>query len=133
VGCSNPLTSRVPGLCHRPWLVGVVKNAMPCSGMNNGQAEGSAIELWQSIAQNNGWQYTYQPINTSNAAVEAGGRGEIDLPVSYLNIISERLEKSDFSVPYQEDSLAFLSPKKATASSRCCNASAENRSCETRS
>lgn len=31
------------------------------------------------------------------------------MAISCLNIIAERLEKADFSVPYQEDSLAFLS------------------------
>jgi ABC-type amino acid transport substrate-binding protein len=35
----------------------------------------------------------------------------VDVAISCLNIIAERLKKADFSVPYQEDSLAFLSRK----------------------
>jgi ABC-type amino acid transport substrate-binding protein len=96
----------------RTLRVGVVENAMPCSGFNNGQPEGSAVDLWQSMAQREGWSYTYQPIRTNQAAVEAAARGEVDLAVSCLNIIAERLQQADFSVPYQEDSLAFLSHKR---------------------
>ena len=96
-----------------PLRVGVVQNAMPCSEMSDGKAEGSAVELWQSIAQKRDWPYVYQPISTSEAAVRAAANNEIDLVVSCINIISERVQEVDFSVPYQEDSLAFLSRKKS--------------------
>ena len=96
-----------------PLRVGVVQNAMPCSDLSKGRAEGSAVELWQDIAQQQGWNYVYQPIATSNAAVQAAANNEVDLAVSCINIIPERVAQADFSVPYQEDSLAFLSRKKA--------------------
>jgi len=89
--------------------VGVVQNAMPCSDLNNNQAAGSAVDLWEAIAQQQGWRYRFQPIPTPNAAIETAATGEVDVAISCLNIIAERLEKADFSVPYQEDSLAFLS------------------------
>jgi hypothetical protein len=89
--------------------VGVVQNAMPCSELNNGQASGSAVDLWESIAQHQRWRYVLQPLPTPNAAVAAAAAGEVDVAISCLNIIAERLERVDFSVPYQEDSLAFLS------------------------
>jgi ABC-type amino acid transport substrate-binding protein len=91
--------------------VGVVQNAMPCSDLANGQAAGSAVDLWEAIAQQQGWRYQFQPIATPNAAIEAAAAGQVDVAISCLNIIAERLEKADFSVPYQEDSLAFLSRK----------------------
>ena len=91
--------------------VGVVQNAMPCSAIANGQATGSAVDIWQAIAQQQGWRYSLQPIPTPNAAIEAAAVGQVDVAISCLNIIAERLEKADFSVPYQEDSLAFLSRK----------------------
>ena len=91
--------------------VGVVQNAMPCSDLSNGRAAGSAVELWQAIAQQQGWLYTFQPISTPNEAIEAASAGQVDVAISCLNIIAERLKKADFSVPYQEDSLAFLSRK----------------------
>jgi ABC-type amino acid transport substrate-binding protein len=50
-------------------------------------------------------------LHTPNAAIDAAANGEVDLAVSCLNIIPERLEKAEFSIPYQEDSLAFLSRK----------------------
>jgi len=93
--------------------VGVVQNAMPCSNLSNGQATGSAVELWQIIAQQQGWSSTYVPIANPNVAVEAARRGDVDLAISCLNIIPERLAKGDFSVPYKEDSLSFLSRKKS--------------------
>jgi len=92
-----------------PLRVGVVQNAMPCSDLNNGQASGSAVDLWESIAQHQRWRYVLQPLPTPNAAVAAAAAGKVDVAISCLNIIAERLEKVDFSVPYQEDSLAFLS------------------------
>jgi polar amino acid transport system substrate-binding protein len=91
--------------------VGVVQNAMPCSDLTNGQPTGSAVDLWQAIAQQQGWRYSFQPIATPNAAIEAAAAGQVDVAICCLNIIAERLEKADFSVPYQEDSLAFLSRK----------------------
>lgn len=93
--------------------VGVVQNAMPCSNLSNGQASGSAVELWQTIAQQQGWSTTYVPIATANSAVEAARRGEVDLSISCINIIPERLAKGDFSVPYKEDSLSFLTHNKS--------------------
>jgi hypothetical protein len=91
--------------------VGVVQNAMPCSDLTNGQPTGSAVDLWEAIAQQQGWRYRFQPIATPNAAIEAAATGKVDVAICCLNIIAERLEKADFSVPYQEDSLAFLSRK----------------------
>jgi len=94
-----------------PLRIGVVENALPCSDLNNGQASGSAVDLWESIAQQQRWRYVLQPLPTPNAAVAAAAAGKVDVAISCLNIIAERLEKVDFSVPYQEDSLAFLSSK----------------------
>ena len=95
----------------QPLRVGVVQDAMPCSGIENGEPSGSAVELWQAIAAQRGWQYTTVALKTPNSAVQAAANGEVDVAVSCLNIIPERLEKADFSIPYQEDSLAFLSRK----------------------
>lgn len=110
---SSPVFAQDDIVNSKQLRVGVVQHAMPCSTMKNGKAEGSAVELWQSIAQQRGWTYVYQPISTSNAAVEAAANNEVDLAISCINIIPERVGKADFSVPYQEDSLAFLSRKKA--------------------
>jgi ABC-type amino acid transport substrate-binding protein len=104
-----PAKAAEPG----PLRVGVVQNAMPCSDLNNGQASGSAVDLWESIAQHQRWRYVLQPLPTPNAAVAAAAAGKVDVAISCLNIIAERLEKVAFSVPYQEDSLAFLSPNSS--------------------
>ena len=97
----------------QPLRVGVVQDAMPCSGLENEQPHGSAVELWQAIAAQRGWQYTTVAIQNPNSAIEAAASGDVDLAVSCLNIIPERLENVDFSLPYQEDSLAFLSRKSS--------------------
>ncbi|MEI7953026.1 MAG: transporter substrate-binding domain-containing protein [Synechococcaceae cyanobacterium ELA182] len=102
----SPAKAAEPG---PPLRVGIVQNAMPCSDLNNGQTSGSAVDLWESIAQHQGWRYVLQPLPTPNDAVAAAATGKVDVAISCLNIIAERLEKVDFSVPYQEDSLAFLS------------------------
>ncbi len=95
-----------------PLRVGVVTDAMPCSTLSQGKPVGSAVDVWQTIAANRGWTYATVPLANPNAAVLAAANGEVDVAVSCLNIIPERLAKVDFSVPYREDSLAFLSRKK---------------------
>lgn len=112
-----PLVISVPSAAQTQSLrVGVVQDAMPCSGIENGQPRGAAVELWQAIAAQQDWQYQTIAIKTPHSAIEAATNGDIDVAVSCLNILPERLKKLDeanssFSIPYNEDSLAFLSRK----------------------
>ena len=90
----------------QPLRVGVVQDAMPCSGLKNGRPRGSAVELWQAIAAQRGWQYTTVALKSPNSAIEAAANGDVDLAVSCLNIIPARLEKAELSICAQQRSVA---------------------------
>ena len=99
-------------------IVGVVNNAAPCSDYRQGEYIGSSIDLWKEIANETEIGYEFELIETEAEAIERSQYGDIDIGLSCVNIISSRLEQSDtalnpeFSVPYKEDGLAFLSKKK---------------------
>ena len=92
--------------------VGIVDNALPCSDYEDGNYIGSAVDLWRTVAEMNSIKYDVLRVKNPNNAVKKASNGEIDVAISCLNIISQRLDKVEFSVPYQSDSLAFLSRVK---------------------
>ena len=99
-------------------IVGVVNNASPCSDYRQGEYIGSSIDLWKEIANETEISYEFELLESEAEAIERSQFGDIDIGLSCVNIISSRLEQSDtalnpeFSVPYKEDGLAFLSKKK---------------------
>ncbi len=99
-------------------IVGVVNNAAPCSDYRQGEYIGSSIDLWKEIATETEIPYEFELIESEAEAIQRSQYGDIDIGLSCVNIISSRLEQSDtalnpeFSVPYKEDGLAFLSKKK---------------------
>ena len=92
--------------------VGIVDNQLPCSDYNGKEYVGSAVDLWRAVAERTLIKYELQTIKTPNDAVEQANNGETDIAISCLNIIPQRLNRVQFSVPYQSDSLAFLSKAK---------------------
>ena len=92
--------------------VGIVDNALPCSDYNGQEYVGSAVDLWRAIAESTLIGYELQTIKNPNEAVRQAENGTIDLGISCLNIVSPRLKRVQFSIPYQSDSLGFLSKKE---------------------
>lgn len=95
-----------------PLRVGVVDNALPCSDFKSGYPRGSAVDLWEAIAQQTQTPFTYQSLENPNQAVQKATAGDIDLAISCLNMTPQRLEQVNFSSPYQEDSLALLNRRQ---------------------
>ena len=93
-------------------VVGVVDEAAPCSSRVGPLYEGYAVEIWEAIASQKGWPYRFEPVPSPNAAVAMAASGEIDVGVSCLNQVPERLAVSNFSVAISSDGLAFLSPRE---------------------
>ena len=93
-------------------VVGVVDEAAPCSNRVGPLYEGYAVEIWEAIASQKGWPYRFEPVPSPNAAVAMAASGEIDVGVSCLNQVPERLAVSNFSVAISSDGLAFLSPRE---------------------
>ena len=93
-------------------VVGVVDEAAPCSNRVGPLYEGYAVEIWEAIASQKGWPYRFEPVPSPNAAVSMAASGEIDVGVSCLNQVPERLAVTNFSVAISSDGLAFLSPRE---------------------
>ena len=98
---------------RKPLVVGVVDQAAPCSNRVGPLYEGFAVEIWEAIASQKGWAYRFVPVPSPNAAVEMATRGELDVGVSCLNQVPERLAVANFSVAISDDGLAFLSPRES--------------------
>lgn len=94
-------------------VVGVVDEAAPCSNRLGPLYEGYAVEIWEAIASQKGWAYRFVPVSSSNEAVAMAARGELDVGVSCLNQVPERLALASFSVAIGDDGLAFLSPRES--------------------
>ncbi len=92
--------------------IGIVDNALPCSDYNGQEYVGSAVDLWRAIADSALLEYEIKTIKNPKESVKQAANGTVDLAISCLNIIAPRLEQVEFSVPYQSDSLAFLSRKE---------------------
>lgn len=93
-------------------VVGVVDEAAPCSNRVGPLYEGYAVEIWEAIASQKGWPYRFEPVPSPNAAVAMAASGAIDVGVSCLNQVPERLAVTNFSVAISSDGLAFLSPRE---------------------
>ena len=98
--------------------VGVVNNAAPCSDYRQNEYSGSSVDIWKEIATELEIPYEFELIESKAEAIEKSQSGEIDIGLSCVNIISARLEQfetalnPEFSTPYKEDGLAFLSKKQ---------------------
>ena len=92
--------------------VGIVDDALPCSNETQTRYSGHAVDIWEEIASKSKIKYKYVTIPTFNQGVESAYSREIDIAISCFNIIPKRLEKVEFSTPYRDDGLSFLSRKQ---------------------
>ncbi len=70
---------------------------------------GIAVEIWEDLAAEKDWNYTYKPFETVNAALQSLTKGELDLVVGPISITSKRLEYMKFSQPFYNSSLTIAS------------------------
>jgi ABC-type amino acid transport substrate-binding protein len=71
-------------------------------------AGGFVVELWQSVATDNQWQFEYRPYATTAAALQAVARGECDVLVGDTSITSDRERFIDFSQPFYRAGLQIM-------------------------
>jgi ABC-type amino acid transport substrate-binding protein len=74
----------------------------------NDVPSGFAIDLWQNIATEHGWQFSYRKYDTTNAALDAVAKGECDLLVGNTSITSERESMVEFSQPFYRSGLQIM-------------------------
>lgn len=70
---------------------------------------GIAVEIWNDIAQERGWDFKYQPFGDVNKALGALNKGDLDLVVGPTSITSKRLETNSFSQPFYNSSISIIS------------------------
>ncbi len=89
-----------------PLKVGVREAAPFCYQAPNGEWAGIAIDLWESIAERQGLEYTYTRHSLVEllALVEAE---QIDVAVGALSILREREERADFTHPFLSTGLGI--------------------------
>ena len=96
----------------RVFKVATVDNYLPCSDEVSGTFQGSSIDVWRSVAEQNNYHYDMTVLPTFSQGVEAAEAGKFDLIASCFDLTEDRLSVVDFSVPYRTDQFGLLSRKK---------------------
>lgn len=76
---------------------------------NNADSEGIAVEIWNEVADDKGWDFNYVPFTSVNKGLKAVENGDVDLMVGPISITSQRAKRYRFSQPYYQSSLAIAS------------------------
>jgi ABC-type amino acid transport substrate-binding protein len=82
--------------------------APPFVMVKNGVPVGFAIDLWQNVATEHGWQFSYQKYDTTDAALDSIAKGECDVLVGNTSITSERETRVEFSQPFYRSGLQIM-------------------------
>lgn len=82
--------------------VGMSGRYFPFTFVKKDQLQGFEVDVWNAIAQRNGWQVEFVTTNFSGlfGMLETG---RIDTISNQITITPERLAKYDFSIPYVYD------------------------------
>lgn len=73
-----------------------------------GDPSGIAIELWEHLADERGFQYEYTVYPSVRAILQATTAGEIDVAVADMTITSDRAELMNFTQPYYDGGLRIM-------------------------
>ncbi len=91
--------------------VGVADGSQPCSYRERGSWSGMAVELWQSIADQEGIPYVLVPGETSASLLAATRRGELDVAIGCITVSPERIHNNLFTLPFQESGLGVMTKR----------------------
>lgn len=89
------------------FVVGVA--GTPPFVVNPQNGSGISLEIWQALATDLGWKYTFKTFVDVPTALNALASGEIDAVVGPVSITAEREKEARFSQPYYQSSLSILS------------------------
>lgn len=89
--------------------VGVLAGSPPCSEQEaTGDWRGSAVELWQAVANREQLPYVLRGYSNVQLLLEATRQGQVDVGVGCLTVSPERVGRYRFTLPFQEAGLAVL-------------------------
>jgi len=91
-----------------------IKPAKPFAYQEDGKWKGFSVELWESIARKNKWQFEWVPMKTVPEALSAVQAGKADVAIGALSITEEREQVLDFSQPFFESGLQIAAPAAST-------------------
>ncbi len=97
-----------------PLLHIAIKPAKPFAYQEDGKWKGFSVELWESIARKNKWQFEWVPTKTVPEALSAVQAGKVDVAIGALSITEEREQVLDFSQPFFESGLQIAAPAAST-------------------
>lgn len=75
---------------------------------DSGGYSGMAIDLWEDVAQDQGWQFDYIEHPTFGALVGSVEDGELDVAVTNLTITQDRAERIDFTHPWYDAGMRVM-------------------------
>ena len=70
---------------------------------------GISAEIWDKIAAEKSWDYTYVPYDNVDKALQALDQGAVDLVVGPVSVTAKRLENMQFSQPFYNSSISIIS------------------------
>ena len=74
----------------------------------DGSYKGYAIDLWERIAEENGWKYTYIELESSVDILDAISQGRADVGAANITVTRSRLDHADFSLPILDAGLQIM-------------------------
>ena len=76
----------------------------------DGAHTGFSIDLMNSVAEELGWQVTYQTADSFGAMLEAVETGAVDAAIANISVTAERERRMDFSQPMFDSGIQVLTP-----------------------
>ena len=70
--------------------------------------QGLSVDIWDQVAAHNTWNYVYTWYPTSQAAIDAMTKGQADIIVSDMSIVSSLFSTVEFSQPYFRSGLQIM-------------------------
>ena len=88
----------------------VASELAPCAMQSDGKWIGFSVELWDAIAEEQGWDYTIasQDITTMLSQVELG---QVDVGIGCISVTQEREKRVDFTYAILDSGFQALSRK----------------------
>lgn len=69
---------------------------------------GPAVQIWELIAEDQGWQYDLRPMPSAQSTIDAVEAGELDVAIGPISITAARANQVAFSQPYWQADLAIM-------------------------
>lgn len=87
--------------------IAIPSTFVPFMFQEDGEWTGFEVELWETVAEENGWEFEYNTMNFSGI-ISALQTGRVDGAIAAITITSEREQSMDFSHAYYDSGLMLM-------------------------